>query len=168
MSKRRKRIVAVGIVGILVTAVALAAAPATEGVEFVQAIKVIRHPVGVGALGTVQLKNTGTTPVTINQITYACDSQIQLNPPNGGVPTTIPPAGMGMETLDCPSSLGVDMHRCLFTAMDTAKGIGASFLGVCETQGIQILQVIPNVLNFGNIGVGQTSTIQTIQVHNLG
>ncbi|MCW5802806.1 MAG: choice-of-anchor D domain-containing protein [Deltaproteobacteria bacterium] len=167
MTKQRKRIVGVGIVAIVAAVTAVGAAPGFEGFTFEPKIRVIRHANGLGAAGTVNLRNVGTTSVTIDAITPAggCDPSITVSPTG---PFTIAAGGMQVLTLTCPPSLPVGMRRCNFTA-SSADVLATSFLAVCETQGTNVLAWPPTpVLSFGTVPVGSTSAIQTIQLSNFG
>ncbi len=158
-------------VGVVVSAVALAvAAPgASDGIELAPRIRVIKHQNGNGGSGAVTLLNTTPSPFGIGSITYSCGAPpaMQLLGGSGSLPFQLAGNG-GTKTIviECPSSLPLGMQRCTFTVNDSTNNPIVSFLGVCETDGMPVLQRNVSPLVFGTVAVGTSSSPLSVSISN--
>ena len=173
MRTSRRRLTSIAIVIATSTvAIAIAAQVPSGSVTVTPRIRVIKHANGTSGSGSVILANTSPTPVDIGSITYNCGAPpaMQLMGGSGGTPFTLTAMGTAMSTkalaIECPSGLLPGMQRCTFTVKDSMNAPVLDFLGVCETDGMPLLQRTVSMLSFGDVTVGSTSPPMTVSITN--
>ena len=168
MKRYHKRLLSLAIVASAIS-ISIAAVMGAESISVNPRILVTRHMFGSSGSNAVILTNSGPMPFEIGSITYICGAPpaIQLQGGSGGSAFTLGSnGGTKVVTVQCPPDLSPGMHRCTFSARDSAGDPVLDFLGVCETDGMQLLTANGSAVGFGTVTVGQESLPETVVIAN--
>lgn len=140
--------------------------PAPEGVLSLSATSFNFNTVVVGnnATQTLNIKNTGKAPLTLESLTLK-SQQFQITGPS--VPRTIlPNQGVNYSVSFVPTTSGNESASLQITTNVAKTPVAVSLAGVGE-KAFAALQVTPASINFGNLNLKSTGT-QNVTLKNTG